>query len=90
MPPTKASVLTGYLLPFLIDYAARGFSIARSEIAQICIFIFQYSVRTVLSFEVGLQFVVGRATFLCADPTDSLREEGCTLYFQVGYQPSRR
>ena len=44
----KASVLTGYpVLPFLVDQSApRGLSIDQSEIAQICIFIFQYSVCT--------------------------------------------
>jgi len=44
----KASALTGYpILPFLIDQSAPcGFSIDQSEIAQICIFIFQYSVCT--------------------------------------------
>ena len=44
----KASVLTGYpILPFLVDQSVpRGLSIDQSEIAQICIFIFQYSVCT--------------------------------------------
>ena len=44
----KASVLTGYpVLPFLVDQSApRGLSIDQSEIAQICTFIFQYSVCT--------------------------------------------
>ncbi|KAF8811343.1 ketoacyl-synt-domain-containing protein [Phlegmacium glaucopus] len=93
----KASALTGYpILPFLVDQSApRGLSIDQSEVAQICIFIFQYSVCTWLeslgvhahavmghslgeiaaaviarafSFEVGLQFVVVRATLLRADP----------------------
>ena len=44
----KAFVLTGYpVLPFLVDKSApRGLSIDQSEVAQICIFIFQYSVCT--------------------------------------------
>jgi acyl transferase domain-containing protein len=40
--------LTGYpVLPFIIDQSApRGLSIDQSEIAQICIFIFKYSLCT--------------------------------------------
>jgi Acyl transferase domain len=44
----KASALTGYpILPLLVDQSApRGLSIDQSEVAQVCIFIFQYSVCT--------------------------------------------
>lgn len=60
----KASALTGYpILPFLIDQSApRGFSIDQSEIAQICIFIFQYSVCTWLeSLGVHAHAVMGHS-----------------------------
>ena len=45
---TKAASLTGYpILPYLLDEPApKGLTIDHSEVAQVCIFIFQYSVAT--------------------------------------------
>ena len=60
----KASALTGYpILPFLIDQSApQGLSIDQSEVAQICIFIFQYSVCTWLeSLGVHAHAVMGHS-----------------------------
>ncbi|KAF8953963.1 acyl transferase domain-containing protein [Flammula alnicola] len=44
----KASALTGYpILPYLVEESAPGnLSIDHSEVAQVCIFIFQYAVST--------------------------------------------
>ncbi|KAF8151526.1 hypothetical protein B0H34DRAFT_132545 [Crassisporium funariophilum] len=60
----KAAALTGYpILPFLIDESApRGLSIDHSEIAQVCIFIFQYSVCTWLeSMDIHAHAVMGHS-----------------------------
>ncbi|CAA7264464.1 unnamed protein product [Cyclocybe aegerita] len=44
----KASALTGYpILPYLVEESAPGhMSIDQSEVAQVCIFVFQYSMAT--------------------------------------------
>ncbi|KAJ3515067.1 hypothetical protein NLJ89_g1986 [Agrocybe chaxingu] len=44
----KASALTGYpILPYLVEESAPGhMSIDKSEVAQVCIFVFQYSMAT--------------------------------------------
>jgi acyl transferase domain-containing protein len=60
----KASALTGYpILPYLIEESAPGkLSIDHSEVAQVCIFIFQYAVSTWLeSLGVHAHAVMGHS-----------------------------
>ncbi|KAF8900861.1 hypothetical protein CPB84DRAFT_1778561 [Gymnopilus junonius] len=72
----KAAALTGYpILPYLVEDSAPGhLSIDQSEVAQVCIFIFQYAIATWLE-TLGIHahavmgtFVVTRAKLLRADP----------------------
>ena len=63
MPPIKHPFDWYPILPFLIDQSAPpDLSINQSEIAQICIFIFQYSVHTWLeSFGIHTHAVLGHS-----------------------------
>lgn len=60
----KAAALTGYpILPYLVEEAApSGRSIDHSEVAQVCIFVFQYAVATWLeSLGIQSQAVMGHS-----------------------------
>ncbi|PPQ99823.1 hypothetical protein CVT24_009617 [Panaeolus cyanescens] len=60
----KAAALTGYpILPYLVEEASPGgLSIDHSEVAQVCIFIFQYAVATWLeSLGIQSQAVMGHS-----------------------------